>query len=140
MLKSKDTEAKGPAIYFFPTGEMFRLIKTPPLLPFLSFPPSLLPCVREHDNLLFVIYLAACRYTSRNRREIVTLTDSLLSFVAPTKKKSIQFRGFPLHDIPFSLVEIIIYLILEYRLKKIFNQKYQMQRDITGYQIIPSSM
>lgn len=87
MLKSKDTEAKGPAIYFFPTGEMFRLVKTRPLLPFLSFPPSLLPCVREHDNLLFVIYLAACRYTSRNRREIVTLTDSLLSFVAPTKKK-----------------------------------------------------
>lgn len=114
MLKSKDTEAKGPAIYFFPTGEMFRLVKTRPLLPFLSFPPSLLPCVREHDNLLFVIYLAACRYTSRNRREIVTLTDSLLSFVAPTKKKkkSIQFRGeknfedFPLYDIPFSLVEI----------------------------------
>lgn len=39
MLKSKDTEARVPrnSVYFFPAGEMFRLIKTIPSHSSFSF-------------------------------------------------------------------------------------------------------
>lgn len=141
MLKSKDTEPREPRYISSPTGEMFRLIKTRPL-PSLS---SLLSFPVVNTTTFSSSSISRCVDTSpRGIVEGNCYTDSLLLFVAPIKKKVSNFdegEGFRTHAISHLVSSLEINLnpleyslvrdknnnvILDERLKEIFDQKYRI--------------